>query len=219
VGTHLGRRRRPASDPESIERADCELLAGLEREWDRARARAGAWLRCAPGCAECCHGPFPITPLDAARLRAGLAALRSADPARAAAVLRRARSARAALTPDFPGDAGSGRLRGSEVELDAYLERHAPAPCPALDPAAGTCDLYAWRPVTCRTHGPPARYGGEDVAPCRLCFVGAAPADIEGCRIVPDRGGLEAAILAALGDGAHEEDGETLIAFALTERR
>ena len=31
-------------------------------------------------------------------------------------------------------------------------------PCPALDPETGGCDLYAARPITCRTFGLTLRY-------------------------------------------------------------
>ena len=41
-------------------------------------------------------------------------------------------------------------------------------PCPALDPEAGTCDLYAARPITCRAFGPPVRCGEEAVGVCEL---------------------------------------------------
>jgi len=45
-----------------------------EAKGDAAMAEAtrlsGSWLVCKAGCAECCLGPFPITQLDARRLRA-----------------------------------------------------------------------------------------------------------------------------------------------------
>ena len=84
----------------------------------------------------------------------------------------------------------------------------------SIDPSTGRCDLYDWRPVSCRTYGPPARFGKEDAPPCRLCFRGAAPGVIERCRIEPDREGLEETILRGLGVRGGE-DWETLIAFAL----
>jgi Fe-S-cluster containining protein len=124
----------------------------------------------------------------------------------------------AIVRDDFPGDPDSGRLAESEPDLDRFFSRHAALPCPALDPATGRCDLYGFRPVTCRTFGPPARFGDESAPPCDLCFVEAGPEEVERCRIEPDREGLEDAILARMAREGREEDSgyETIIAFALT---
>jgi len=100
-------------------------------------------------------GPFPISPLDAERLREGLADLESQDPQRAARVLDRAHAWR---------------------EADDQ-------PCPALDPDTGTCDLYAARPLTCRTFGPPVRCASGALAICELCFDGATEEEIEACIV------------------------------------
>jgi Fe-S-cluster containining protein len=199
----------------SIECADRTLLARLARELNEAARQAGEQLRCAPGCDECCHGPFPITRLDVRRLRGGLAQLQSSDAARALRVRRRAEQAVSRLTLDFPGQAATGRLAEAESEVEPFFERHAAMPCPALDPQTRTCDLYDWRPVTCRTYGPPARFGDQTTPPCRLCFVGADSEQIERCRIEPDREGLEQMILEALSADADGGDWETLVAFAL----
>ena len=200
----------------AVERADAELLRGLQRDFDATAAKAGRWLACCPGCAECCLGPFPITRLDEQRLRVGMARLTEADPPRALAVRKRARQALAVLADGFPGDPLTGRLSEHEGRLDRFLERHGNLACPALDPQSQRCDLYAWRPVSCRTYGPPARFGDERTPPCRLCFVGATAESIEACRMVPDREGLEQRILAGMGV-LGGEDWETLIPFALIE--
>jgi Fe-S-cluster containining protein len=190
------------------------LLEVLGCDFRASAEKAGAWLCCAPGCSDCCHGPFPITRLDVWRLRRGLAELRERDPRRAEAVRRRAESAAALLRPGFPGEAASGRLGDDERAMDLFFARHGELPCPALDPATGCCDLYAARPVSCRTYGPPARFGGRDVPPCDLCFRGADAATIEACRFEPDAQDLEQTLLAALGV-VPGEDWETLVAFAL----
>jgi Fe-S-cluster containining protein len=126
----------------------------------------------------------------------------------------RVREAVELLGDGFPGDPASGRLVGDEAALDRFFIRHESLPCSALDPASGLCELYEWRPVSCRTYGAPVRFGRKDSPPCRLCFVGAPGDEIERCRVEPDRDGLEEAILAGLGV-ATGEDWETLIPFAL----
>jgi Fe-S-cluster containining protein len=212
--------RRPRVGPPArlsgagLERADRQLLRVLDRDFRAAAGRAGERLACGPGCSECCIGPFPITRLDAWRLHAGLAGLASADPARAEEVRERARRAVERLAEGYPGDRLTGRLRDGEEALDSFFERHGSLPCPALEPDSGRCELYAGRPVSCRTYGPPAKFGDERVPPCRLCFTGAPAEQVEACRIEPDREGLEERILAGMGV-AGGEDWETLVAFAL----
>jgi len=186
----------------------------LDADFARAAKLAGGWLKCAPGCTDCCIGPFPITRLDVLRLRRGMSELARAEPARAAAVRERARVALATLRADFPGDAASGRLLDDPSRLDPFFELHHAMACPALDARNGLCELYAHRPVSCRTYGPPVRFGDQTAPPCELCFREAPKGEIERCRIEPDRAGLEEAILSRLGATA-AEDWETLVAFAL----
>ena len=190
----------------------------LGSDFAEAARRAGAWLVCRPGCSDCCVGPFPVTRLDVGRLRRGLERLAAEEPARAAAVAARAGRAVAELEAGYPGDAGSGRLAADETVLDRFFERHGGLACPALDPGSGRCDLHAWRPVSCRTYGPPLRFGDEAAPPCDLCFAGAPAETVESCRIEPDRDGLEERILAEMGVRGGE-DWETLIAFALAGGR
>jgi len=114
--------------------------------------RSGPWIACRVGCTECCMGTFPISGLDAGRLRSGMAAL---DPNRAARVRERAR-----------------RATGADDE-----------PCPALDPSTGACDVYDWRPLTCRLFGPAVHFRGGDIAVCELCYRGASEGEIEDCAV------------------------------------
>jgi Fe-S-cluster containining protein len=207
-------RAAPDRRSESVEQLDRRLLGVLDDGWRRAAECAGSWLECGPGCSDCCHGPFPVTGLDVRRLRGGLHELRGRSPQRAAAVECRAREAVATLKDGFAGDFATGRLVHDQAVLDRCFERHRSLPCPALDSGSGRCELYAARPVACRTYGPPVRFGDVLVAPCRLCFRGADARTVARCRFEPDPEGLEQAILARLGV-APGEDWETLIAFAL----
>jgi len=196
--------------PTTLERADRRLLQVIDEATDEAAARAGDRLACRPGCTECCHGPFPINGLDAARLRRGLDEMAVRDPERAVAVVTRAEAQTPLLTRDFPGDPETGRLSDSD-EADPYFEGHGTLPCPVLDPATGTCDLYAHRPLSCRTFGPPVRCGDSDLPPCRLCFQGAGPDEIEACRVEPDPHGVEDRLVRRF-----QAEDETLIAFAVS---
>jgi len=199
-------RMKPAAQ---IESGDAVLVQIVDAALAEAAQKSGSWLVCRPGCTQCCMGPFPITQLDARRLRRGLADLEVTDPARAGLVRERARESVARISGDFPGDPATGILAGDEFPTAMDEE-----PCPALDPDDGTCDLYAARPITCRTFGPPVRCGQESLGVCELCFHGASDAEIAACEVEIDPEGLEGELLDEMErtTGAHSE---TLVAFAL----
>jgi Fe-S-cluster containining protein len=179
---------------------DRELIQILDAQMAEAVRRGGSWIACRVGCFECCMGPFPITANDARRLREGLADLAAADPDRAARVHERARASVSRICREFPGDPLAAVLTIEEAAKDEA--------CPALDPATGACDLYAARPVTCRTFGPAVSCGGEALAVCELCYQGASDGEIAGCRVDLDM---------AEFDGASDGQ-DTIVAFALVGR-
>jgi Fe-S-cluster containining protein len=172
--------------------SDDALIQILDAALAEAARRSGPWLLCRPGCAQCCLGEFPITQLDAARLRRGLAELQTREPERAARVGQRVREAVARQAPMDDDD-----------------------PCAALDPETGACDLYAARPITCRTFGPPVRCESGDLGVCELCFEGASDAEIAACEVEFDPQGLEPALLRELEESAGVCD-ETTVALALS---
>lgn len=189
---------------------DSRLVRIVDATLAEAARDAGAWLACRPGCTQCCHGVFAINALDALRLRAGMEALRTSDPARAAAVEGRAEAWIAARQADFPGDAQTGWLGESEPERERFEKFANEAACPALNPATGLCDVYAWRPMTCRVFGPPVRVeDGHALGHCELCFEGASPDQVAACEM-PLPHALENRLLAGLGT-----TGSTVVAYAL----
>ena len=199
-------------------RDDRRLLAVVDAACAEAVCRSGDRLACRIGCTECCIGPFPITVLDAARLRAGLEELASRDAERAQRIRRRAAESASRIRPDFPGDSARafGVLADEDLARDAFFAAHAAEPCPVLDPQTGACELYAHRPLSCRTFGPPMRLEGEALPPCRLCFQGSSHDEIEAARVSFDGHELEAALTVR----AERETGvppacETLIVLAL----
>jgi Fe-S-cluster containining protein len=174
--------------------------------------RSGAWLACRPGCHQCCVGVFPISPLDAEVLRAALAA----DPEPAARIRDRAAASRARLTPGFPGDPTTGQLFTQPHHEDDFEGFANDEPCPVLDPATGTCDLYAARPIQCRTFGPPLRDDDGHLTVCELCFIDAPPPEVARCEMDQSWRPLEDALIAA-AETRSTHPGPTLIAFALSD--
>ena len=180
--------------------------------------RSGKWLACRPGCSQCCVGVFSINQLDVARLRNGLAEIEIKDPERAGRIRTRARATVAKLAPTFPGDPVSGLL--DESDSDEASKRWDDfandEPCPALHPETGTCEMYEYRPVLCRTFGPPVKSdeNEEDLIVCDLCFNGASDEEVEACEMHPDPENLEEQLLKELEDATGAQ-GETIIAWVL----
>jgi Fe-S-cluster containining protein len=193
---------------------DSELLRRVDAAQAAAARRAGEWLVCRPGCAQCCQGAFAINSLDALRLGAGMEILRATDPSVAAEIERRARAWIAENEAEFPGDPRTGLLGESAADRESFEEFANEAACPALDPATGLCQLYAWRPMTCRVFGPPIRMDaraaeGEALGHCELCFAGASTAEVAACEMkIPHE--AEARLLDEIA-----LRGETVVAFAL----
>jgi len=216
----VGERKSPpearrAERPRWEVRGDGELLRRVDAALAAGARRSRGQLACHVGCTECCIGPFPITALDARRLGAALREMRASDPDRADRIRRRARSAARVMKRGFPGDPATGRLNEDEAARERFFDRHDSRPCPALDPASGACEVYAARPLTCRTFGPPVRIGHEDLPPCRLCFVGATGAKLERCRVDVDPGDAEDRLLRRLHRAGLPAAAETVVAFAL----
>ena len=135
-----------------------------------AAQRAGDRLVCRQGCTQCCHGVFALNQLDALRLRSGMKALHAAEPALAHEIEHRAQMWVVENEAGFPGDSKTGLLGDSESDRERFEGFANEAPCPALDPETGRCDVYAWRPMTCRIFGPPVRMGDGGAGPLRTVF-------------------------------------------------
>jgi Fe-S-cluster containining protein len=178
---------------DALRKRDNELLHSIAASMEEAERRSGEWVACRAGCTPCCLGPFAITALDSWRLREGLAVL---DPLRAHAVRQRARAYVNAIAAVYPGDAATGSLRDGA----ALPEEFDDVPCPALDPASGLCELYEWRPVTCRTFGPATWVGEESIGACELCYVGASEEQVAACAVDGDPEGLEPELVNATGE-------------------
>ncbi|HEY2170429.1 MAG TPA: YkgJ family cysteine cluster protein [Candidatus Angelobacter sp.] len=199
----------PATDQKLVQIVDVALS-------DAAR-KSGDWLVCRKGCTQCCYGPFAISQLDSWRLRNGLNDLESSDPKRAKRVRKRAQQAIKRLSPTFPGNPKTGILAEDEDAETAFADFANDEPCPALDPATGACDLYAARPMTCRTFGPPVRSGPEEgLAVCELCYHGATDEQIAECEMVPDLENLEEKLITQ-AEELTGKSGNTIVAFCLAK--
>jgi len=187
------------------------LFSILDAALASTTERSGNHLACRPGCHQCCVGVFTISQFDAEQLREGLAL---APPDVAARIRSRAAQSRERLLKDFPGDPATGLLFTHPHHEEAFADFANDEPCPVLDPDTGTCDLYAFRPVQCRTFGPPIRDVDGQLTVCELCFVDAPAEEVARCEMDQSWRPQEERLIeqAEQQTGLH---GPTLIAYAL----
>lgn len=187
---------------------DSQLIQIVDAALADATRRSGEWLACKRGCSQCCHGVFAISQLDAERLQLALA---STDAATATRIRMRVQDSLQRLTPSFPGDIATGILNPDDPAFEQFANDE---PCPVLDPDTQTCDLYAARPMTCRTFGPPVRTEEGGLAVCELCFIGASDETIAACEMQPDPNGVEEALITE-AESRTGLQGATIVTFAL----
>jgi Fe-S-cluster containining protein len=195
-----------------LPRGDQQLVQIVDAALADASRRSGDWLKCRPGCTQCCVGVFAISQLDASRLRKGLETLERSDAAKAERLKKRIAATRKKLSKGFPGNAATGVLDESDEAEERFEEFANDVPCPVLDPKTGTCDLYGARPMTCRAFGPPIRTD-EGLGVCELCFKGASAEEIAACEMEVDPDGLEAKLLKDL-ERRTGVGGRTIVAMA-----
>ncbi len=200
---------------------DRELVQIVDNAFADAARRSGQHLLCRPGCTQCCHGTFAISPLDALRLRTAMVAMQQASPARFSEISTRAHQFLEEFSTDFPGNPETGILGTGDEDQQAFENFANEAPCPALNPETGECDLYDARPMTCRTFGPPVPMSpaSEDaeasaLAVCELCFTSATPAEIAAAEMHPPFA-QEAELLDQILAQSPDIAGDTIIAFCL----
>lgn len=128
-----------------------DLLATLDAWFREGLTTAGAGIvPCTTGCTACCHGPFDISPADAALVAEGVRLL---PPDQRAAMLAAAQDQvgkYAQLAPGWERPWDVAAL--GDGAFDVLSEALSELPCPALD-ESGACRIYAHRPATCRLMG------------------------------------------------------------------
>lgn len=133
------------------------LFDKTSRWFERAHAALLNDLPCRRGCSHCCLGLFPITLLDQQELQRGLYSLPSEQ--------RRAIEEKAALQIRMIEESAPSLIQNrfidhwSDPDIDTLVEDYRALPCPALN-SDGSCGLYAFRPLTCRSMGIPSEAEG-----------------------------------------------------------
>ncbi|MCP9443264.1 MAG: YkgJ family cysteine cluster protein [Nitrospira sp.] len=133
--------------------------------FQRAKAALLDQVPCAQGCSHCCRGLFPVTILDRNEIQRGLRAL---QPTKRRTILRRARAQVKMIERAAPRLVPTRFIdQWTDGDVDALAERFADLDCPALQ-SDGSCGLYAFRPLTCRSMGIPHEAGGLVEGACAI---------------------------------------------------
>jgi Fe-S-cluster containining protein len=150
--------------------------------------------------------------------------LRQDQPELAASLEARARLYMDTYAATFPGDRTTGILGVGEAEQEAFQDFANEAPCPALNPNSGLCDIYSARPMTCRVFGPPIRTENEDseeaeaFAICELCFTTATPEEIASSEMrIPhaEEQRIENLLNPENANDGNQPASETIVAYCL----
>lgn len=133
--------------------------------FERAHAALLNGLPCRQGCSHCCIGLFPITLLDQQGLQRGLRSLPEEQ--------RRAIEKTAVLQVSMIEESSPKLARNRfidhwpDADIDSVVECYRALPCPALH-LDGSCILYAFRPLACRSMGIPSETEGTVQGACSV---------------------------------------------------
>lgn len=178
-------------------------------EWfRRARAALLNTLPCSRGCYRCCIGTFAITALDVQELQRGLAALALEQRQ---AVEQHARRQLVAIERRYPQLATSPFLdEWDDRVVDELVAQFAELPCPALQ-VDGSCGVYAYRPITCRTMGIPLDEQGLIQGACEVQTAVPLVRLSRSLREEEDRLAEKEAAALSAGCGQMGEQGEEVL--------
>lgn len=132
------------------------LFEKTSRWFDRARAALLEQIPCARGCSHCCKGVFPVTILDRAQIQQGLGLL---EREKRQVIMQRALDQATLIEQAAPSLIYSPFIdQWADRDIDTLVEQFSHLECPALL-SDGSCAVYPFRPLTCRSMGIPQTVG------------------------------------------------------------
>lgn len=128
------------------------LFEKTARWFERVNASLLESLPCTQGCSDCCVGLFPVTILDRWEIQRGLRSLADEHRKR----IERTAAEQIAVLMIAAPQLRTNRFidQWTEKDIDRVSEQFQTWPCPALE-VDGTCGLYEFRPLACRSMGVP----------------------------------------------------------------
>ena len=134
-----------------------EILAAADAAFERVKAQHPSCVRCKTGCIDCCFALFDLTLIEAIYLNHHFT--RNISGKDREAILEKANIADRRLCRikrKAHREMSTGKTE-EDVLSDLALERQR---CPLLNDH-GRCDLYPYRPATCRLYGIPTAIKGR----------------------------------------------------------
>jgi len=134
-----------------------ELVAVAEDAFNRVKKEHPECVKCELGCADCCHALFDLTLIEALYVNHKFKA--AYDGEQREAMLERANSAD---RKTFQIKKRAGKMMKDGNSDEEILEKIAAESvrCALLNDK-NLCDLYDFRPITCRLYGVPTAIGGK----------------------------------------------------------
>lgn len=132
------------------------LVQLAEKAFERVKEQNGDLVKCKSGCADCCHALFDLTLIEAIYINHRF--LEAFSEKEREAILERANRADRKIYKIKKQAHKSLEKGENEVKIlaDVGAER---VRCPFLD-GEELCELYPYRPITCRVYGVPTSIQG-----------------------------------------------------------
>lgn len=193
-------------------RVPSTLFDKTARWFDRAKSALLEALPCSQGCSHCCVGVFPVTILDRQEIQRGL---RSLPSEQRQCIVRQATVQAELLETSAPQLAHNRFIDcWADRDTDELVETYRELPCAALQPD-GSCGVYAFRPLTCRSMGIPSEVEGVVHGACAVQTSIPIIRLSQSLRQEEDRlVGEEAEQLVRLSDQGKTEGEEMLLPYA-----
>lgn len=134
------------------------LRASVDSLFQQIDQSNSGCVKCAKGCSDCCHALFDLSLVEALYINTKFNEKFSFGPERSAIIEYADESDRKIykLKRKFFKDSQEGR-DSNEILAEAGKVRMR---CPLLN-EQGNCQLYEYRPLTCRLYGIPVKIGGD----------------------------------------------------------
>ncbi|OQY59385.1 MAG: hypothetical protein B6245_06915 [Desulfobacteraceae bacterium 4572_88] len=134
-----------------------KLLIAADTVFERVKGEYPDCVKCAPGCSDCCHALFDLTLIEALYLNQHFKKKFQAQ-ARESLIEKANRADRDVykIKRKAYKDFKEGK-KEDEILAEMATER---VRCPLLN-ESDQCDLYEYRPITCRFYGIPTAIGGK----------------------------------------------------------
>lgn len=145
------------------------LVMKVESFVAQVATRRAKDLTCKRGCDACCHAWLSVSEVEAEQVKAGLMALTPEQRTRV-----RARGERELLR--------ERELAQAEASGEQELQSELPSPRCAMLEDDGSCAIYAFRPLVCRTQGHALRYP-NDFIPTEAVLLRTKTGDVTWCPL------------------------------------